>query len=67
MLSFFRVERILKPMHVKEWGNLDLNQGPAGYEGGGNPHHSTPPNRYQQHYKQLAAFPSTGFYQFVLA
>jgi len=54
-------------MHVKEWGNLDLNQGPAGYEGGGNPHHSTPPNRYQQHYKQLAAFPSTGFYQFVLA
>jgi hypothetical protein len=32
---------------VKKWGNLDLNQGPAGYEGGGLPHHSIPSNRYE--------------------
>jgi site-specific DNA recombinase len=30
----------------KGWGKLDLNQRPAGYEGGGPPYNSAPSNRY---------------------
>lgn len=36
---------------VKKWGNLDLNQGPTGYEGGGLPHLRILTNRYTQHDK----------------
>lgn len=38
----------------KGWGNLDLNQGPTGYEGGGLPPHSTPSNRYEHNNKEVA-------------
>ncbi len=31
----------------REWGNLDLNQGPTGYEGGGPPYNPIPSNRYE--------------------
>jgi site-specific DNA recombinase len=31
----------------KGWGNLDLNQGPAGYEGGGPPYNPILSNRYE--------------------
>lgn len=31
----------------KTWGKLDLNQRPAGYEGGGLPHNSISSNRYE--------------------
>ena len=35
------------------WGNLDLNQGPTGYEGGGPPYHPTHTSRYAQQDKRF--------------
>ena len=32
---------------IERWGNLDLNQGPTGYEGGGPPYNPIPSNRYE--------------------
>lgn len=40
-------------MMDKEWGNLDLNQGPTGYEGGGPPYHPTHTSRYAQKDKRF--------------
>ncbi len=34
--------------HPKEWGNLDLNQGPTGYEGGRTPTYPISISRYEQ-------------------
>jgi site-specific DNA recombinase len=33
--------------YPKGWGKLDLNQRPAGYEGGGPPYNPIPSNRYE--------------------
>lgn len=38
---------------LKEWGNLDLNQGPTGYEGGRTPTYPISSNRFQYNVKLL--------------
>ena len=50
-----RNEKRLILSELKKWGNLDLNQGPAGYEGGGPPYNPIPSNRYGQDDKAFMA------------
>jgi hypothetical protein len=40
-------------MKYKEWDNLDLNQGPTGYEGGGTPTYPATFSRFQTEDKRL--------------
>ena len=39
--------KLLISRELKKRGNLDLNQGPAGYEGGGPQYNPIPSNRYE--------------------
>jgi hypothetical protein len=54
LLYLRKTSEIVKPKR-KKWGNLDLNQGPAGYEGGGPPYNPVPSNRYEYDGKGLKA------------
>jgi hypothetical protein len=47
--------KLLISNELKKWGNLDLNQGPEGYEGGGLPQNPILSNRYELDDKRFTA------------
>ncbi|WP_213158359.1 hypothetical protein [Parachlamydia sp. AcF125] len=54
-------QTLLIPSELKKWGNLDLNQGPAGYEGGGLRLYPVPSNLNQLDDSLFLNEKSTGF------